>query len=231
MKDTSYKIILRYHNLIQSNLSTLLTYFLTTQTKRIVQSNITPPGYSIAHQWDGPRWELDDEYRKVHQNKISAETRSWTQKTVRWRKEPWRSYPSDGSSGHPITTVTQTLNDNSYVEQVDKLNHRSLLRQKNRRTSRDNHCYVKRIDKLRHRALLLRTNRQTSRKDHRYVDWITKTLKESRSCISTHNLLSVHKPYTYKKTALHPKYVFIHTSHLKHKSRIHIHKSLNVQKS
>ena len=50
MKYTSYEINLRYHHYIQIILSTLCTYFITTQTKSIVHSNITTPGYSIAQQ-------------------------------------------------------------------------------------------------------------------------------------------------------------------------------------
>ena len=50
MKYTSYEINLRYHHYIQITLSTLCTYFITTQQNIIVYSNITIPGYSIAQQ-------------------------------------------------------------------------------------------------------------------------------------------------------------------------------------
>ena len=86
----------------------------------------------------------------------------------------------------------------------------------------NDHRYVERIVKHQARqSLLLRTNRRTSflrQTNHQDLEGIPKPLR-------------AHKPYTYTKSSLHAKDVFVRTSRLERKSLICMHKPLKPQKS
>ena len=87
----------------------------------------------------------------------------------------------------------------------------------------DGNFYVKQIDK--HHRYVKKIDEHNL-----YVKRITKTLKESRSCICTHNPLRAYKPYMYAKAALRAKDVFVRTSRLERKRRIRTQKPLTLRK-